>query len=179
MDVNTFLCISCSLDEFMSLAAPPGFEKTPVHTLQANTAELRKLPTDDHFIGFTDDAGHEYQNDARFASPLSGSVTLPCGIPGREGYCGLMIELESDRTFVYSAGETIHELGDGTVTYLLYAVCDASNLAAMRLPGGWSYAARALDRELVVDPEGFPHVYQDVQGNLWQKVGARTVPESK
>lgn len=170
-DVDTFLCLTCDLDSFASLVPPAGFEKSPVLRLKADAAELRKLPSDDDFIGFVAD-GHRFQNDARFASPLAGGVTIPCALPGEPGFCGLLLELESDRTFVYDAGSWIDVLSDGHDRYVLYAAFDDGNLDAIPAPPGWRRSRERLARRLVVDSEGYPHIHRDAAGNLWQRTTA-------
>lgn len=171
---DTFLCISCDAADFAALTPLAGYQKSPVRTLAASSAELRKLPSQPTFQGFVDGAGNEFQADAQLiAPPLAGGASFLCGFPG-PGFCGVIGHLESDRTFVFDAGETVHELSDGSSTWVLYLELNTVGLATMILPPGWSYASRTLSQALVLDSGGFPDIYTDVQGNLWQ---LQTVPE--
>lgn len=171
--IQTYLCTDCDEERFEALVPEHGLEKSPVSKLEARSAELRKLPTDDDFIGFVDRAGNHFQHDARSVSPaLLGGAVFPCGVPFMGEFCGSIVRLESDRTFRFGAGDLVHELNDGSNRYVLYAAVDRADLATLELPKGWNQLTRRLDEEMIMTSNGFADVYQDVRKNLWQKVVA-------
>lgn len=170
--VDTYLCLSCTVTTFRNLVPPDGFVTLPVLRLQASSAELRALPSDGQFRTFEDERGNLFQNDARFASPLDGSAEVLCGPPGEPDFCGVRLQLESDRTFSYEAGTPILELTDGSDVYVLYAAPGAVEIESLVLPPGWVGRTRLPDEDWDLDSGGFPVIFQDPQGNLWQRIGA-------
>lgn len=183
-NAEAYVCTDCDLATFQALTAPAGYSKTPVRVTEANFAVNRGVTTLPDFVGL-DAVGHEFQLVARLeAPPFEGGVEFLCGLPIAPGFCGAVAHLESDRTFTFLAGETVHELripffdGDEILidTFILFASANPVGLDEMLLPPGWFYQTRVLAGNLVVqDPTGFPDVYTDVQNNLWQFVVA--VPE--
>lgn len=171
---RTYLCTSCEEGDFERLVPPPGFEKSPVWRLEASAAVLEKLPEDATFVGFVADGGLRFQHDARsLAPPLLGGASFPCGYPLLGGdSCGAIVSLESDRTFTWRAGDTLHALNDGSDVFVLYASRDVEDLDALRLPPGWRHSERVLAEALVVDSEGYLEAYADLAGNLWQRLDA-------
>ena len=170
--VDTYLCLSCTVVTFRDLIPPDGFVTLPILRLQASSAELRALPSDGQFRTFEDERGNLFQNDARFASPLEGSAEVLCGLPSEPDFCGVRLQLESDRTFSYEAGTPILELTDGSDVYVLYAAPGAVELESLALPPGWVGGTRIPDQDWDLDSGGFPVIFQDPQGNLWQRIGA-------
>jgi hypothetical protein len=50
-------------------------------------------------------------------------------------------------------------------------MADLKNLAArLRLPAGWQYRTRVLDRDLMLRAKGTAHVLQDDLENSYQRV---------
>jgi hypothetical protein len=172
VSIRTYLCTDCTAESFDELEPEYGLEKLPVRRLEARSAEVRKLPMDEDFIGFVDRAGHRFQRDARSVSPLLlGGAVYPCGVPFMGSFCGSIVRLESDRTLRFGAGDLVHELDDGTSRYVLYAAADKDDLASLSLPPGWNQLTRRLDGEMIITTNGFLDVFQDARENLWQRVG--------
>ena len=108
-------------------------------------------------------------------------ITLPTILRGRTApYTENTVARTSE--FLYRQGGRIYELiaPDGT-RYVMqtYAVivdpdltmADLKNLATrLRLPPGWKYRTRVLDRDLVLRAEGTVHVLQDDLENSYQRV---------
>jgi hypothetical protein len=108
-------------------------------------------------------------------------ITLPTILRGRTApYTENTVGRTSE--FLYRQGGRIYELiaPDGTryvmQTYALIVdpdltMADLKNLATrLRLPPGWQYRTRVLDRDLVLRAEGTAHVLQDDLENSYQRV---------
>ncbi len=108
-------------------------------------------------------------------------ITLPTILRGRTApYTENTVARTSE--FLYRQGGRIYELiaPDGTryvmQTYALIVdpdltMADLKNLATrLRLPAGWQYRTRVLDRDLVLRAEGTAHVLQDDLENSYQRV---------
>ena len=108
-------------------------------------------------------------------------ITLPTILRGRTApYTENTVARTSE--FLYRRGGRIYELiaPDGTryvmQTYALIVdpdltMADLKNLATrLRLPAGWQYRTRVLDRDLVLRAEGTAHVLQDDLENSYQRV---------
>jgi hypothetical protein len=108
-------------------------------------------------------------------------IALPTILRGRTApYTENTVARTSE--FLYRRGGRIYELiaPDGTryvmQTYALIVdpdltMADLKNLATrLRLPPGWQYRTRVLDRDLVLRAEGTAHVLQDDLENSYQRV---------
>ena len=108
-------------------------------------------------------------------------ITLPTILRGRAApYTESAVARTSE--YLYRKGGRIYELlaPDGTryvmQTYALVVdpdltMADLKNLATrLRLPAGWQYRTRVLDRDLVLRAEGTAHVLQDDLENSYQRV---------
>jgi len=110
-------------------------------------------------------------------------ITLPTILRGRTApYTESAVARTSE--FLYRKGGRIYELlaPDGTryvmQTYALIVdptltMADLKNLAArLKLPDGWQYSTRVLDRDLLLRAEGTAYVLQDDLMSSYQRVTA-------
>ncbi len=105
-------------------------------------------------------------------------LDLSGGMPGSESYT--LREVERDNAWFFDAGREVYELMDSDgQTYVMqsYArnvdpdldLADLPGLAdRLTLPDGWSYQARTLAEDLVVQADGVAVVVQDDLLNTYQ-----------
>ena len=164
-----YLCPACGPNDvaaYESATIPSGFEREALRETLAARAILRALP--------------DAQGEPRELDVLS-------SVPGAEFQLGAapqggkllegkwaLVDLHSDRTLQWDAGDEIHEIFDGTVTYVAFLVergTDPKTLEALPLPTGWTHSVRTLDAPLSLDAHGLPHVFLSLSDkHLWQRV---------
>lgn len=164
-----YLCSACGpgdVDAYESATLPSGFEREALRETLAARAILRAIP--------------DAQGEPRDLDVLP-------SVPGAEFQLGAapqggtllegkwaMVDLHSDRTLEWNAGDEIHEIGDGTVTYIAFLIekgTDPATLEELPLPTGWTHSVRTLDAPLSLDARGLPHVFLSLSDkHLWQRV---------
>lgn len=97
------------------------------------------------------------------------------GLPPLGPPVAALVNVESDRTFGWLAGDLLHELVSPTGTrfalYLINYKADIANLQeSFTLPAGWLYSRRVLREDLTIESGAVARVYSDLSvKHLWQR----------
>ena len=188
-------CTGCTIDQWLSIEEPEGWQKGPLQVVLASSSELRGNPTPpegraDAYDFLDEVPGYEYQLIAR------SRVHLPPAYRDQPELVMLGADVERNTLLRFHPGQRVHELTDPTgQVYVLFAYQidvedrvipefqDADVLGnffpnpAAVAASGWTLESRILEEPLLLDTPTIAEVLVVIRPrrehqSTWQKRGA-------